>query len=102
MCEYSDIKNGQCEIIKDICPYLYFCNKKQTYKENLAMPTNCKIKQNVLIPKGYYKVCFERRGKLYIQVGDFVEIVPNPYDFVPVFVKMNKLKSGIWKIREAK
>lgn len=102
MCEYSDIGNGQCKVSKDICPYLYFCNKRQVYKENSAMPSNCKVKQNLEIPKGYYKVHFERRGNLYVSVNGIVEIIPNPYDFVPVYVKMNKLKNGAWKIKDAK
>ena len=49
-----------------------------------------------------YQVCFERRGKLYIDVNGVIEIIQNPYDFTPLYVKMNKLKSGVWKIKSAK
>lgn len=102
MCEYSNLSNGQCDVTKQICPYLYFCNKKQIYKENSAMPLNCKIKEKVEIPKGYYKVCFERKGRLYIDVNNIIEIIENPYDFQPNYVKMAKLKNGKWKIKECK
>lgn len=102
MCEYVNIKEGKCNITKDICPYLYFCNKEKRYKVNSSMPSNCKIKQNAEIPNGYYKVCFQRKGNLYISVDKKIEIIKNPYDFMPTFVKMTKLKSGAWKIKEAK
>lgn len=102
MCEYSNLSNGQCNITKNICPYVYFCNKKQIYKRNSAMPSNCKIKESIEIPKGYYKVCFERRGKLYISVNDVIEIVSNPYNFTPIYIKMTRMKNGNWKIKDAK
>lgn len=102
MCEYANIKNGQCNIAKGVCPYLYFCNKQQIYKENSAMPSNCKVKQDAELPKGYNRVCFERHGNLYVSMNGVVEIMQNPYDFVPMCVKVVKLKNGEWKIKDGK
>ena len=65
------------------------------------MPSNCKVKEQAEIPKGYYKVCFERRGKLYIDIDNNVKIVPNPFDYVPLYVKVTKYKNGNIKIRQA-
>ena len=47
------------------------------------MPINCKVKENAEAPEGYYKVCFEKRGNLYIDVNGHIEIVKNPFDNVP-------------------
>lgn len=102
MCKYADLDKGQCFITYQVCPYLYFCNKIQKYKFSSLAPSNCKIKRNMEIPEGYYQVCFERRGELYIDVNGVIEIIQNPYDFTPLYVKMNKLKSGVWKIKSAK
>ena len=62
MCNYVNIEEDKCKITKNICPYLYFCNKTKSYKPNASMPSNCKIKQNFEVPNGCYKVCFERKG----------------------------------------
>ena len=64
------------------------------------MPINCKVKDKAEIPEGYYKVCFEKRGSLYIDMNGHVEIIPNPFDDVPLYVKATKLKNGTWKIRK--
>lgn len=100
MCQYLDLTKGRCRISKDICPYAYFCNKKNVYKELKSMPIDCKVKEQVQAPEGFYKVCFEKHGKLYILVGNNIEIVPNTYDHTPLYVKMTRLKSGKWKIRK--
>ena len=100
MCEYANVENGQCNVTKQICPYLYFCNKILKYKPNSSMPSDCKIKQNLEVPKGYYKVCFERRGRLYIEVDGFVKIVPNPFDETPIYVKIIKQKNGTIKLKK--
>lgn len=99
MCNYVDIKTGNCNINKKICPYVYFCNKIKSYKPNKAMPINCKIKQVNEIPKGFYKVCFERKGNLYISINGHIEIIPNPFNEIPLYVKAIKLKNGKWKIK---
>lgn len=35
-----------------------------------------------------YKVAFEKRGKLYIEFGDYIVKLDNPYDYVPKTVEM--------------
>ena len=100
MCNYVVIEEGKCKITKDICPYLYFCNKIKSYKPNASMPSNCKVKQNFEVPNGYYKVCFEKKGNLYVEVDGYIRIVANPYDTTPQYVKVYKTKAGEWKVRK--
>lgn len=100
MCNYVNIEEGKCKITKNICPYLYFCNKTKSYKPNAFMPSNCKIKQNFEVPNGCYKVCFERKGKLYVSIDGHIEIIPNPFDTVPLYVKATKLKTGKWRLKK--
>lgn len=64
------------------------------------MPSSCKIKEKTIVPKGVYKVCFERHRKLYINKDGYIEIVDNPFDYTPTYVKMTKTKSGKWKLKE--
>lgn len=40
------------------------------------------------MPKGMNKVRFELKGVLYVEVGDFVYEIKNPYDYIPDFVKI--------------
>lgn len=63
------------------------------------MPTNCKVKKQQEIPEGYYRVCFEKRGNLYIDYNGHIEIIHNPFDSIPLFVKVIKLKSGKWRLK---
>ena len=56
--------------------------------------------EQVEIPKGYSKVCFEKRGKLYVNVDGVIRIIPNPFDHVPQFVKTYQLKSGAWRVKK--
>lgn len=100
MCNYVNIEEGKCKITKNICPYLYFCNKTKSYKPNASMPSNCKIKKNFEVPNGCYKVCFERKGKLYVSIEGHIEIIPNPFDTVPLYVKATKLKTGKWRLKK--
>lgn len=99
MCIYIE-NEKECTILKKQCPYVYFCNKIKKWKEMNTMPANCKVKQKEIIPSGYYKVCFEKRGNLYIDINGHIEIVPNPFNIVPLYVKATKLKSGKWRLKE--
>ena len=63
------------------------------------MPENCKVKQNLEAPEGYYKVCFEKRGNLYVDMNGHVEIIKNPFNKVPTYVKAIKLKNGNWRLK---
>lgn len=98
MCEYMNMEKGICLLRKENCPYLYYCNKIHKYKINSSTPVNCRIKQSFEVPNGYYKVCFERKKQLYVNVDNNIEIIPNPYNFIPIYIKMIKLKNGKWKI----
>ena len=100
MCKYANFNTGICKISKDVCPYLYFCNKTQVYKESVVMPNNCKIAENFNVPKNCYKVCLERRGNLYIDVKGNVIIIKNPFDYTPAYVQLSKLKGDKWKIKK--
>ena len=97
MCEY--LKDNYCKILKSSCPWSYFCNKDNIWKfksEGLA----CKVKVNADVPKGMYKVCFEKHGNLYVSINNEVKIIENPFDEKPLYVKVYKTKSGDWKIRK--
>lgn len=103
MCEYLDIEGnkGRCKVTNQICPYAYFCNKTGTWKPSSHMPAKCKVKEQADIPKGYYQVCFERKGNLYVDIEGCIQIIPNPFDNVPLYVKATKLKSGKWRLKKA-
>lgn len=89
-----------CSITKNICPYMYFCNKTKSWKPLKSMPAICKIKKEQDIPNGYYKVCFERHNNLYINIDGNIQIIPNPFNDVPLYVKAIKLKNGKWRLKK--
>lgn len=97
MCEYIK-NNNYCSINNQICPYMYFCNIKQIWKPLKTMPTNCKMKQKIEVPKGFVLVRDERKGYLYLDVDKQTIMLRNPFDYVPQFVKLTKTKDG-WKIK---
>ena len=99
MCEYAEINSGKCKVDNQICPYLFFCSKINGYKVNLNMPNKCK-KKEISLPRNCYEVAFEKKGKLYVKVKDNIVIVDNPFDNVPIYVKMFKSKNGKWFVKE--
>ena len=99
MCKYIVDKNI-CSILKQNCPYVFFCTKVNEWRELKTMPKNCKIKNQAETPQGYYKVCFEKRGNLYVDMNGHIEIIPNPFDEIPLYVKATKLKNGNWKLKK--
>lgn len=98
MCEY--VRDNQCVVTKTVCPYMYYCDKIRAYKPSSSMPSDCKVKQKVKIPKGCYMVRDERKGWLYIDYKDITIKVKNPFDTVPLYVYVQKLKNGEYKLRE--
>ena len=64
------------------------------------MPINCKIKDKAEAPEGYYKVCFGKRGNLYVDIEGHVEVIKNTFDNIPLYVKATKLKSGKWRLKQ--
>lgn len=97
MCNYLNTK--ECTITKTTCPYIYYCRQSDSWKPTKFMPKECKVKQNIQIPKGNYKVLFARKNKLYIQVDNEIIILQNPFNETPVYVKLLKTKTGTWKIK---
>lgn len=98
MCEYT---NGNlCKVTNSVCPYMMYCEKIQGYKPSRYMPDDCPQKIKAEIPAGYRRVIQERKGKLYIEIGEQAVIVPNPFDHVPLYVKATKLKNGTWRLKE--
>ena len=98
MCEY--VRGNQCRVTQDVCPYMYYCDKIRAFKPSNLMPKDCKVKQNIETPKGYYRVQDERKGWLYIDYNNTTVKVKNPFDHVPLYVRIKVLKSGEYKIRE--
>lgn len=98
MCNY--LKENLCKINETICPFVYFCNKKQKWIELSSMPANCKVKEKVSVPEGYYKVRMERKGYLYIDIEDKTYKILNPFQEVPLYVKAIKLKNGKWRLKK--
>lgn len=64
------------------------------------MPQNCKIKEDLKIPKGYYKVRMERKGFLYIDIKGQTYKILNPFEETPLYVKAFKLKNGEWRLKK--
>lgn len=100
MCEHANLSNAKCNITLTNCPYIYFCNRSKTYQLSKNMPDNCKVKKNFNIPKGSYKVCFERHNNLYIEVDNYIEVMANPFGYTPEYVKLGKNKQGKFYIKK--
>lgn len=100
MCEYINIKAGKCNVDNGFCPFLFYCNKNNEYRVNPRMNNTCKKKPEV-IPKNYYKVQFEKKKSLYIEVKNNIIVLKNPFDYVPVYVKLSKDRNGKWSIKGA-
>lgn len=93
MCNY--VRKNKCAITNEICPFMYYCTKRNIWKQATNMPEKCKVAEMKEVPKGYYKVLFEKHGKLYIAVENRTEVINNPFDSVPLYVKIYKTKTGI-------
>ena len=98
MCEYL-IENN-CQITNTVCPFTYFCNKVNKWIPSKQMPLNCKVKDKINIPKGYYKVRMERKGFLYIDIKGQTYKIKNPFEDIPLYVKVIKLKNGEWRLKK--
>lgn len=98
MCDYREL--NQCKITNDVCPWVYWCDKVRAWKELSKTPKECKITEKAELPKGYYRVAFEKRGFLYVRIENGLIKIKNPYDEIPIMVKAYKTKNGEWKIRK--
>lgn len=97
MCSYN--VNDKCTITQERCPFVYFCEKAQTWKPLRAMPEQCKVQVLHEIPRGYCVVRFEKKGYLYVDLGDRTIQILNPFEEVPKYVKVSKTKNG-WRVRK--
>lgn len=92
ICEYCNVGdyNDFCHCGKDgdVCAFMRRCQTEHRWKPLESMD-KCKLrKEGKPVPKGQYKVRFELRGALYVDMGDFVQEIENPYDYVPEFVEV--------------
>lgn len=58
------------------------------------------MKEKIETPKGYCKVRMERKGYLYIDIKGHTYKIQNPFEEVPLYVKVIKLKNGDWKLKK--
>ena len=100
MCEYVNL--NKCCLTNDICPYMYLCNRTRIYKPSKYMPENCKVKNraNEPIPDGYYRVRQYRNGYLYVDIDGQTYKIKNPFDDIPRYVKVRRLKNGEWRLKK--
>ena len=105
-CKYSieDIKLDNlgwnkriCTILNEICPFQYKCNQINNWRNYDNLEKKCTIYNNErekeYMKQGKYKVLYENRGKLYIELdSDTSIVVPNPFkDDIPLGVDLVKI-----------
>ena len=92
-CKYSieDIKLDNlgwnkriCTILNEICPFQYKCNQINNWRNYDNLEKKCTIynkeREKSYMKQGKYKVLYENRGKLYIELDSETSIVvPNPF-----------------------
>lgn len=100
MCKY--VKVNKCSITEENCPFMYFCNKVNDWRPMNSIPKKCKVQDSIELPRGWSKVRMQRKGYLYIDIKGQTIKIQNPFDYIPIMVKISKLKNGEWKIKEAK
>ena len=93
MCEYVD--TNICQITNSVCPWRYLCPDTGKWRDNCY-----KVKRQAAVPDGYCRIKEERKGWLYIDLGSETIRVKNPFDHTPLYVRVKKLKSGEYKLRE--
>lgn len=98
-CIYREI--NMCKRTNNICPWVSWCSKINGWKERAGMEKYCKYLQKKEAPDGYYIVEFEKRGYLYVTVGNETVKIKNPFDLIPEYVRLYKSK-GDWKIKKEK
>lgn len=101
MCQYSYYKPNDikiyCRYTNTICIYPMYCDKINKWKvSNRGEKCMLKDKELIKIPKGANKVRFEKHNQLYVEYQDMVITIENPYDYVPYFVYLIKLKEEFY------
>ena len=86
-----------CKIINDICPFQYRCYEISNWKNQDNLDKKCVYYKNEedksYMKQGEYKVLYEKRGMLYIELNHDTSIrIPNPFNNVPSGVDVVKIK----------
>ena len=73
-----------CTILNEICPFQYKCNQINNWRNYDNLEKKCTIynkeREKEYMKQGKYKVLYENRGKLYIELDSETSIVvPNPF-----------------------
>ena len=95
MCQYR--KENNCTVNNEICPWVYWCDKVNAWKELSKKPKECPIAKNVTQKKGMHKVEFARGKYLYVTIENQTFKLLNPFSYVPNEVKIKKYR-GEWKV----
>lgn len=77
----------------NICPHVRRCNKLLEWVA-LSYMKDCPMS------KSGGNVVMEKRGNLYVDLGDKTVVVKNPYDYVPDNVKVRKYGDSYRIIKE--
>lgn len=110
-CKYS-IKDTQpdnfgwnklyCTITNEMCPYQYRCDKISNWRNNDNLDKRCTVYKHEgdkeYMTQGQYKVLYEKRGLLYVELDYDTSItVSNPYGTeVPKGVDLIKIKDAYY------
>ena len=86
-----------CNIINDICPFQYRCYKISNWKNQDNLDKKCvyykREEDKSYMSQGKYKVWYEKRGMLYIELNHDTSIrISNPFNIVPSGVDLVKIK----------
>ena len=97
----NESENGrhylQCLLMKNQCPMIRFCSKVNDIINVDNVESKCTIYKNEedksYMKQGKYKVLYEKRGMLYIELNQDTSIViSNPFNNVPSGVDVVKIK----------
>ena len=86
-----------CTILNEICPFQYKCNQINNWRNYDNLEKKCTIynkeREKEYMKQGKYKVLYENRGKLYIELDSETSIVvPNPFkEDIPLGVDLVKV-----------
>lgn len=101
MCQHSYYKPNDiriyCKHTDLFCMYSMYCDKINKWKVN-DRGANCMLKDKKVIktPNNANRVRFEKRNQLYVEYKNMVVTVQNPYDYVPEFVYLVKIKEDFY------
>jgi hypothetical protein len=96
MCPYCEVTGYMelCNCLADKghpCVFVYRCTSEHRWKPLPEMDRCLLLKEKTGVKElkeNECKVRFESNGKLYVEVGDMVYKVDNPFDEVPIGVEI--------------